>query len=315
MKILVLVLTLISLLFSNAIITKEEKKTNKVIATVNGVKITQFHIDAFVNSKLQKTFFHKRLSNEKREELNKEALEEIIRKELLYNFAKKEKITVDKEILLARKNKILNRYKTLEEFEVILEKNNLTMSDLERDIEAEELMKVLYQDYVKTEFTDDDLLKYYEANKYKFVMPESKNVQIILVNIDPAEKDGINVAKKKAQEALDKIKKGEDFGEIAKTYSNDLSRINGGNLGFIHEGTLVYLDKNATNLKMNEVSEIIETDVGFYIIKLLDKKGKTQLAFEKIKAKLKKDLKVSREKEKLNAILKQEKDLSKIVKF
>lgn len=288
---------------------------NKVVAKVNDYEITQYQVNALVTSRLQKTFFHQKLSGEKQKELNKEALDELINRELLYLYAKKININIDQKIIQDEKEKIKKRFKSDQDFQAVLKKNNLTEKNLERDIDAEETMKVLYKDKIETVLSDEDLKEYYEENKYKFKKPESKSYQILLINIDPTKKEGRDEAKEHIESLYKKLQEGEDFAEIAQKYSHDMSRINGGNVGFIHKGRFKYLKEEDLEVKKGELSPIISTDIGFYVIKLLDVKPEEQLSFEQVEKNLKKELRTSKEREKLNNILDTQKKSVKIVYF
>jgi parvulin-like peptidyl-prolyl isomerase len=88
----------------------------------------------------------------------------------------------------------------------------------------------------------------------------------------------------KCQTVLDKIKGGEDFGEMALLYSEDASSKDRGDLGFFKKGELLpVLEKEVLRLKVGEVSGMIRTDFGFHLIKLLDRKGGGPSPFEEVK--------------------------------
>lgn len=298
-------------LFNTFIIAKE----NKVLAKVEDYSITKYHVNALVTSKLQKTFFHQNLSDAKKEKLNKDALEELIERELLYRYAKEKNLLIEESAINEVKEKIIKRFPSQKAFEKTLEKNSLTVEILERDIDAEETMKLLYKKEIKTILSEKDLKLYYEENKHKFVKPESKSIQILLINIDPTKKDSVLEAKKKIAELREKIISGEDFDKIAKENSDDMSRINEGKVGFIHKGRFKYLKDKDLDLKVNEISPIIETDIGFYVVKILELKDKKQLSFSIVKKNLKKDLKSTYEKRKLNRILDQQREKLEIKYF
>ncbi|MFZ1731460.1 MAG: peptidylprolyl isomerase [Bacteroidota bacterium] len=82
-------------------------------------------------------------------------------------------------------------------------------------------------------------------------------------------------ARQKAQNILDSIRAGADFEEMAKKYSDDLgSARNGGNLGLARRGVFVkQFEEAAFALEPGQVSELVETQFGFHIIKLIEKKG------------------------------------------
>jgi hypothetical protein len=74
--------------------------------------------------------------------------------------------------------------------------------------------------------------------------------------------------KKKAEEILRRIQAGENFSELAKKYSDDVSAHSGGQLGVVGRGTMLpKFEKAAFDLKVGEVSNLVKTVNGFHIIK------------------------------------------------
>jgi parvulin-like peptidyl-prolyl isomerase len=97
--------------------------------------------------------------------------------------------------------------------------------------------------------------------------------------------------RKKCQKVLERIKGGEDFAKMAMAYSEDLSsRKEGGDLGYFRKGELLpALEKEAMRLQVGEVSGIVRTELGFHILKIIDRKGGEPPPFEEIKEKVQAD--------------------------
>jgi len=97
--------------------------------------------------------------------------------------------------------------------------------------------------------------------------------------------------KKKAKEALRRIKAGEEFKEVAKKFSEDPQAAKGGDLGFIPlERMPEKWKKTVFSLSPGEISDIIEADSGFYIIKLVEIKEPDMAKFEKVKKSMRRKL-------------------------
>ncbi|MDL1956101.1 MAG: peptidylprolyl isomerase [Candidatus Desulfofervidus auxilii] len=97
--------------------------------------------------------------------------------------------------------------------------------------------------------------------------------------------------KKKAEEALKRIKAGEEFKEVAKKFSEDPQAAKGGDLGFIPlERMPEKWKKTVFSLSPGEISDIIEADSGFYIIKLVEIKKPDMAKFEKVKKSMRRKL-------------------------
>ena len=91
-----------------------------------------------------------------------------------------------------------------------------------------------------------------------------------------------------AKEVLEKVNAGEDFAELAKEYSTDGTAENGGDLGFFGTGQMVEpFEKAAFALEIGEVSDIVETEYGFHIIKVTDKQEAKEAVFADHKEEIK----------------------------
>ena len=103
-----------------------------------------------------------------------------------------------------------------------------------------------------------------------------------------SEKDA---AKKKIEKVLVLAKEGKDFAELAKEYSEGPSKDNGGDLGYFPRGAMVKAFEDAAfALDEGEISDVVETQFGYHIIKLTGKKAQRNVPFEEVKDRLKHSL-------------------------
>jgi len=135
------------------------------------------------------------------------------------------------------------------------------------------------------------LRDFYMKNKDRYRTEVSYRPGHILFRV-PREATSGEVRKIRAacQKVLAKIKAGEDFGEMALIYSEDVSSKDRGDLGNFKKGELLpALEKEILGLKVGEVSGIVRTDFGFHIICLLDRKGGDPIPFEEVKERIRID--------------------------
>ncbi len=287
---------------------------NRVIATVNGYKITKAELDRQVGILMPRSFFHSTVTPEKLKEVEKDALKELVKKHLLLQYAKKRGYDIPESILKREENKIRKAFGSDERFEGGLKRSHLTYDEFKHELKNDLLMQKLYDKEIRTDLSDEDLKKYYEQNRYKFKVPEKIKIRLIYVRNDPTDPKGREKALKRAEEAMEKIKGGKEFADVAAKYSNAMSRIKGGDMGFIHKGMLDEpIEKAAYSLKKGEMSDIIETPKGFYIVKLEEISPSVQLTFKQVKDRLKKELKSKYEDQKLDKILDEMRQNAKIV--
>ena len=138
---------------------------------------------------------------------------------------------------------------------------------------------------------DKDLLNFYNENKYKYVVPEKRNVSQIFLSNKKSSKDE---NKAKIVEISEKLTSNLNFSDLAEEYSNDeLSKDKGGNIGWITSKDLSGELSNSifSIANIGDVSKILETEQGFYIFKLIDIKDSKIKKFDDIKNNLRKDYK------------------------
>ena len=125
----------------------------------------------------------------------------------------------------------------------------------------------------KIHITEAEVEEYYHENKDEMPnRPEMDQLGMIMKNIKASDETR-KKALLKINKIKDKLNEGEDFEELAKEYSECPSAANGGNLGFFGKGEMVKpFEDVAFALIPGEISEVVETDFGFHLIKVNEKK-------------------------------------------
>ena len=140
-----------------------------------------------------------------------------------------------------------------------------------------------------------DLKSYYEQNALRLSGKEERRASHILINAPKdAPQTDRSKARARADELLQNVRQSPDsFAEVAKTNSQDSgSAAIGGDLGFFGRGAMVKPFEDAVFvMKKDAVSEVVESDFGFHIIKLTDIKTPTQRSFEELRPTIETDLK------------------------
>lgn len=125
------------------------------------------------------------------------------------------------------------------------------------------------------EVSEAEITAFYEQNAESyFVQDENVHARHILVLADQqASDEQVAAARKKIEDVMARVKKGEDFASLAKKFSEGPSAPNGGDLGTFGRGSMVKpFEEAAFALKAGQVSDIVRTQFGFHIIKV---EGKT----------------------------------------
>lgn len=124
-----------------------------------------------------------------------------------------------------------------------------------------------------TEVSDVEIQQYYEDHKDNYKQEAQRKMDYVTFTKEPSPADSAAV-KKKIDELLDRLKSGEDFGELAGIYSEDQgSREKNGDLGFFGQGQMVKpFEDTAFNLEVGELSDPVQSQFGWHIIKVTDTK-------------------------------------------
>jgi len=210
-------------------------------------------------------------------------LNQMVDARLLVQKAKELNYTVDEERIKkaadAQIKQIQTRFKSEEEFMSELKKAGMNKFDLQNYfvemLKEQSLKEQIIQNQIKSKIkiTDSDVESYYQEHKSEMPMrPQMVNVGMIMRQVKAssetkkAQLDAIN-------QLMDRLKKGEDFAEVARESSDCPSSKVGGDLGFFGHGMMVKpFEDAAYKLKVGQISGIVETQFGYHIIKLEEKR-------------------------------------------
>ena len=261
------------------------------IATVNGSPISVEELNREVeNIKMRLASSGQQLNRAQVMALRERVLENLINRELLFQESKKKGIKVSKKELEAKMKEVRGRFPSEDQFKAALKRTgmseDLIRSQLERALAIEKYIEVTFGS--KVNVTQKEAKEFYQEHAKQFMEPEQVRASHILIKIPSgADKAQREKALKKIKEIQEKAKKGEDFAELAKKYSDGPSAQRGGDLGFFPRGRMVKAFEDAAfSLETGKISEIVETQFGYHIIKVTEKKEAGKIPFEKIKDRL-----------------------------
>jgi peptidyl-prolyl cis-trans isomerase SurA len=215
--------------------------------------------------------------NEKLKAAQEKILDQLINQKLLDQEAKRLKIEVSKKeidqaIEDVQKRNSFSRRELLN----ALKHEGLTL-DTYREQIAQEIKKVRLVEYEiksKLNITEDAIKDYYIKNMAKPEIREGVRIQQIFLAIpQQANEEKIVEVKALGKGILSSLEKGEDFGMLAQQFSQDPSAQAGGDLGFFKKGELLpILEETVYRLKEGEVSPLIQSQAGFHIVRVLEKR-------------------------------------------
>lgn len=278
------------------------------VATVNGETITKAQLDEAFEKAVQMTGVKVGdLTSEQKVEGYRQLLDELITEKLVTKAATG--VTVPQAEIDAQIAKIKAQFPSEEDFSKQLAQVGQSPEQL-----SETIKKMLQQQHWlesqiagKTDVTDEEAKKFYEANKTEFQQPDTVKAShiLFLVNKDDSQ-DVVNQKLEAAKAAEARAKKGEDFNKLAKELSEEPgAKESGGDLGFFPKDRMVpEFAEAAFNQKVGDISDPVRTQYGWHIIKVIDKKPAGTLPYDDVKAQLMTYLKAKKQEEAAQALLK-----------
>ena len=249
---------------------------DKIVAVVDNEIILKSELDLRVQMEAAKSNL-----NPDDPILRKRVLNGMITEKLLYAQAKLDSIEVSdeevKQMLDNQMNYFIQQYGSKERVEETYGMSIERIKKEFRDDTKKNLMaqRLQQQKFGEIDVTRREVEEFYKTYKDSLgLIPEKFTLSHIF--IDPSKSQN---AKKKAREfaeaLLDSLKNGADFAVLATKYSDDPgSRAQGGDLGLVQRGVFYpEFEAAAFALKEGEISDVVESPVGFHIIQLLERKG------------------------------------------
>jgi peptidyl-prolyl cis-trans isomerase C len=276
---------------------QDEPKTGPegIVALVNGVEIPESELIRLM-SLLQMQFARQgqRLPREGIPALRDRVLDRLIGDELLFQETVKEKIKVDRLAIKDHLLQIKNQYPSAVEFERAIAAQGFNEAELLREMERATAIRLLLEEKFeqKAQLTDEQVKKHYDDNRADFEEPgQIKARHILIAAQNPEDPDSKEKARARAREILNRIKAGDSFEELAKTHSSCPSAAQGGDLGYFPQGRMVEaFEVAAMALEPGQISDLVETQFGFHIIRVDDKKPGQPIEYEQIREQLKQHL-------------------------
>ena len=258
-----------------------QEALDRIIAVVGDNIILQSELNQYSYSLAIQLGIDPRKEPEKLEKVRGETLNNLVVQKILLEKAKEDSVVVsDKQVESVLEEQINQMISQAGSREKVEEYFGMTVRQIRREF-RKDVRERLLVDTIKnnkfreTQISRREIEEFYSSNKDSLPeLKESANLSHILISVQPSE-SAAETARKKAERLLDRLKKGDDFEELAKAHSEDPgSASRGGNLGMMQRGDLVKeFEEVAFALNPGEISEIVRTEFGFHIIQLVRRAG------------------------------------------
>ncbi len=225
-----------------------------------------------------------------RDMVRQQALDNMINRLLLEQEAEKAKIEITDEQVTVRVDQVKGGFSSEEAFTEQLATSGLTEAGLMQEVELAIRIEKLLEERTsgQNETEEQEAREFYIENMGRFKQAEQIKTSHILIPVEEADTEEMKAEKKQKLEGiLEKVRGGADFAELAQEHSSCPSKARGGDLGFFPRGQMVgEFDEAAFALEVGQVSDVVETQFGYHIIKLTDKKAATTVPFDESKAEI-----------------------------
>ena len=272
-------LTVLCLVFSLFwAINSSGKIVEKILVIVNDDIITKTELDGRLakSKEMMRELYNydeERLSKEM-EEARPEILDQMIDELLFTQEAVKKGVQISDAEVQKYINAARDQYGSEESFREALEAEGYTLESFKR----EQKRALLLQELIRQKFgqemdvSDDDVKQFYRENRDQFpARSDSVKLKHIFIRFHTTEADK-EKALRRVQYILNRARGGDDFGELAKEFSDhEITKASGGDMGYFIPGVGKYdfkLEEAASKLSVGEISEPIEVPGGYEIIKV-----------------------------------------------
>ncbi len=217
-------------------------------------------------------------------EIRRDLMRNMIDEQLIISKAEELGISSDLEVIKTMERlRQENNFETLEALELAILQQGTGLDEFKEGIRSQYFRNQVLQRevYNKIIISVEDLRNYYRANIDSFDRPAGVRLLEIALITEGREPEEVEAARARAEEALERIRSGEDYSNVAAEVSESPSAASGGELGFFESGMLLEDYALAVEgLGRNQVSEILELPGELAILKVADRHEGGILSFE-----------------------------------
>lgn len=271
------------------LLAADTEKKAELAAEVNGVFIYKADVDKRMDLLLRQIAAQtgEVPAEAELKEIRARILNDLIEYKMLLNESQKHNITASDAEVEDELVKIKANFVNEAGFTTALNQAGITEAEFVQTIKDTLIIQKLLDSQVadKVKVSDAETKAFYDANPHLFEQEERVHARHILKMVEPSagaiDKDK---KKKELEDVLKALKNGSDFNDLAMKYSDDPSKIMGGDLGYFTRGRMVKpFEDAAFALKPGEISGIVETQFGYHIIKVEDHQQARTIPYEEIK--------------------------------
>ena len=245
--------------------------------TINGVEITRTKVSAQVDHMINQRGMNSGGITQPAvyEQLQQEVVERLITQELLWQEAQRREVVVSDSDVDEQLAKMKSSFDNEQAFLFQIQAGGFTESAYREDIRQQRSVQNMISAELAREVTvsDEEIGAFYKENIEQMTLPEAIRARHILVKAAADDESAKEVAREKISAIEQELQDGADFATLATERSEAPSAPKGGDLGFFGRGQMVApFEDAAFALQAGEISEVVETQFGYHIIKLEERR-------------------------------------------
>ena len=220
------------------------------------------------------------------------AIENIVMRALVKTAYDRSGMVIAREEIDTAKQAIFGNMKNDEALAIMLAENNMTIPQLEDNLKLDIFRNRTLKDKIDAAVaavTEEDAKAYYDERvDQEFTRPEGRMVSHILIRVAPdATEEAKAEAKKKAEDVRKALLEGGDFESLARAVSECPSAARGGALGLLPKGRDEgAFGEAAFSQPIGEIGEVVESPIGFHVIKATEEVERLVMPFDEVKDRL-----------------------------
>lgn len=277
----------------------------RIVAVVNDEIVTAQDLDDLMSPVVAqfRTLYTGKEFDEKVRQAREEYLKKVIEDRLILSEAKRKQVIVKDPEVDDMMSDVRNKFPSRELFTQSIEDQGLTEKKLWNRFRDQIMMQKLvgYEVRSKVSVSPGEVTEYYKAHPEEFKQGDRVKLQQILIRLGARTDEE---AKAFAQKIVAELRAGKPFEEMAKTYSEGSEAKDGGEMGWIEKGQLMgQIDEKVFALKTGEITEPIQSTLGYHIFKLTERQALGTRSLEEVRDQIQEILFKQKTRERLESWL------------
>jgi len=266
--------TVLALMLAGLAAVSEAEVVEQIVAKVNDEVITRSEVEQVLEPILKqyKSAYTAEELKTRTAEARRNVIDRLIEEKLIIQAAEEKEIEVNISEVEKMIKQTMLKFPTEEKFFEVLKAEGLNLEILQERYRKELTYKKIVNMEVRARVVvaPKEVEEYYAAHIEELKSPEMLRLSQIFLKTEEGKDEEV---KKRIEDILKRLKQGEDFGKLAKEYSQDPYAEKGGDMGFVQKGKLLEeLDKILPSLDIGQISGIIKSSLGYHILKLQARK-------------------------------------------